>query len=56
MNKQDLQNNINQGENEQVEFKTSFSKEVIESLVAFSNTNFPISFPFRGKYPPAGGG
>lgn len=38
MNKQDLQNTIHQGENEQVEFKTSFSKEVIESLVAFSNT------------------
>lgn len=38
MNRQDLQNSINQGENEQVEFKTSFSKEVIESLVAFSNT------------------
>jgi ATP-dependent DNA helicase RecG len=38
MNIQDLQKNIVLGENEQVEFKTSFTKEVIESLVAFSNT------------------
>jgi ATP-dependent DNA helicase RecG len=29
---------IKQGENEGIEFKTSFCKEVIESIVAFSNT------------------
>lgn len=29
---------LQQGENEQVEFKTSFSKEVIETLVAFANS------------------
>ncbi len=29
---------INQGESEVIEFKTSFNKSVIESLVAFSNS------------------
>jgi|LakMenEpi03Aug12_release.lakeMendotaPanAssembly.Ray.scaffolds.fasta_scaffold273788_2 ATP-dependent DNA helicase RecG len=38
MNKKDIEKTIVQGESELVEFKTSFSKEVIESLVAFSNT------------------
>jgi len=30
---------IKQGENQTIEFKTSFQKEVIESAVAFANTN-----------------
>jgi ATP-dependent DNA helicase RecG len=30
---------ISDGENEKVEFKQSFSKVVIETLVAFSNTH-----------------
>jgi len=30
---------ISHGESDKVEFKTSFQKEVIESIVAFSNTN-----------------
>ena len=34
-----LQNSISQGESETVELKTSFSDEVIISLVAFANTN-----------------
>lgn len=38
MTEPDLQNIINSGENEKVEFKTSFNKEVIETIVAFSNT------------------
>jgi len=38
MNLNELQNIISQGENETVEFKQSFSKTVIETLVAFSNT------------------
>ena len=29
---------INNGENQTTEFKTSFQKEVIESIVAFANT------------------
>ncbi len=29
---------INNGENKTTEFKTSFQKEVIESIVAFANT------------------
>ncbi len=33
-----LSNILTQGENEKVEFKTSFSKVVIETLVAFANT------------------
>jgi ATP-dependent DNA helicase RecG len=33
-----IQHIIQQGENEQVEFKSSFSDEVIISLVAFANT------------------
>jgi ATP-dependent DNA helicase RecG len=37
MNKH-IQHIIQQGENEQVEFKSSFSDEVIISLVAFANT------------------
>lgn len=39
MNQKELQNIISKGENQQVEFKTSFSDAVIETLVAFSNTN-----------------
>jgi len=39
MNKQELQNIILQGENEQVEFKEIFNKQVIESVVAFANTS-----------------
>jgi len=38
MYKNDIIHIINNGENECVEFKTSFGKEVIESIVAFSNT------------------
>ena len=38
-NLQELQNAIAEGENQTVEFKTSFSKEVIESIVAFANAN-----------------
>jgi ATP-dependent DNA helicase RecG len=38
MNLNELQNIISQGENETVEFKQSFSKTVIETLAAFSNT------------------
>jgi len=38
MYKNDIIHIINKGENECVEFKTSFGKEVIESIVAFSNT------------------
>ncbi|NCP22505.1 MAG: hypothetical protein GW847_10970, partial [Zetaproteobacteria bacterium] len=34
-----LFNIINQGESEVLEFKTNFSRSVIESLVAFSNTS-----------------
>ena len=34
----ELQNIISLGESETLEFKTAFSKEVIESLVAFANT------------------
>ena len=33
-----IKNIINQGESDILEFKSSFSKEVIESIVAFSNT------------------
>ena len=29
---------IKNGENEQIEFKESFNKEVIETIVAFANT------------------
>jgi ATP-dependent DNA helicase RecG len=29
---------IQQGENQKIEFKTTFQKEVIESVVAFANT------------------
>ena len=38
MNKEDIINIINKGESETVEFKSSFSKSVIETIVAFSNT------------------
>ncbi|MCD6179131.1 MAG: putative DNA binding domain-containing protein [Bacteroidales bacterium] len=38
MTESKLQQIIKQGENEIVEFKQSFSKSVIETLVAFSNT------------------
>ena len=34
----ELKHIINQGESEKQEFKTSFSKAVIETIVAFSNT------------------
>jgi ATP-dependent DNA helicase RecG len=37
MDKNSLQHIIAQGENEQTEFKTSFNKEVIETIVAFAN-------------------
>ncbi len=37
MNFSQLKHIITQGENEKVEFKLSFSKSVIETLVAFSN-------------------
>jgi predicted HTH transcriptional regulator len=33
-----LLNIIKQGENESLELKSSFTKEVIETIVAFSNT------------------
>jgi len=33
----ELQQHISKGENEFLEFKTSFNKEVIETLVAFAN-------------------
>ena len=39
MDKEVILHIIKQGENESVEFKTSFGKEVIESIVAFSNTS-----------------
>ena len=39
MDKEVILHIIKQGENENVEFKTSFGKEVIESIVAFSNTS-----------------
>ena len=38
MTQQELQNIINNGEGERLEFKSNFSKAVIETLVAFSNT------------------
>lgn len=38
MNKRKIQNIISKGESETVEFKTSFSKSVIETLVAFANS------------------
>ena len=38
MNSEELQNIISQGENEQVEFKETFNKQVIETVVAFANT------------------
>ncbi len=38
MDKEEILQIIKQGENETIEFKTSFGKEVIESIVAFSNT------------------
>lgn len=38
MNNQEFNNTIISGENEKVEFKSSFNDEVITSLVAFSNT------------------
>ena len=37
MNKKELQNIISKGENEKVEFKESFNKQTIETLVAFAN-------------------
>lgn len=37
MTEKEIKNNISQGENEFVEFKSSFNKEVIETLVAFAN-------------------
>ncbi len=39
MNNKKLLHIISKGENEQVEFKTSFNKQTIESVVAFSNTS-----------------
>ena len=39
MNIADLQNIISLGESETLEFKSSFNAEVIETLVAFANTN-----------------
>ena len=36
--KEEISHIIKQGESESIEFKTSFGKEVIESIVAFSNT------------------
>ena len=38
MTKKELLHIISQGENEQVEFKSSFNKAVFETVVAFSNT------------------
>ncbi len=38
MTDQELHHLIQQGESETLEFKTSFSKTVIETIVAFSNT------------------
>lgn len=38
MNNKQLLNSINQGESETLEFKSSFNKAVIETIVAFSNT------------------
>ena len=38
MTKKELLHIVRQGETERVEFKTSFNKLVIETLVAFSNT------------------
>jgi len=35
----ELQQIITNGENTEVEFKSSFGKECIETIVAFSNTN-----------------
>ena len=39
MTKTELQNIFNIGENQTVEFKTSFDKEAIETITAFANTN-----------------
>ena len=39
MKESNIFNIINEGENQKTEFKTSFGKAVIESVVAFSNTN-----------------
>jgi len=39
MTQTDLQNIIKSGESDTVEFKQSFNKTVIETLVAFSNSN-----------------
>ena len=44
MNKILLDTIILKGENEQVEFKTSFSKEVIESLVAFIKKHLMVEY------------
>lgn len=38
MTEKELQYILRSGENEKVEFKTSFNKDVIETLVAFANT------------------
>ncbi|MCD4682066.1 MAG: ATP-binding protein, partial [Bacteroidales bacterium] len=38
MEEKELIKLVNQGESETLEFKTSFSKAVIETIVAFSNT------------------
>lgn len=38
MTSKELQHIINKGENETLEFKQTFNKSVIETLVAFSNT------------------
>lgn len=38
MKQKDLEKFIKQGETQSVEFKSSFNKSVIESLVAFANT------------------
>jgi len=38
MNKETILHIINQGENEQVEFKQNFNRQAIETLVAFANS------------------
>lgn len=39
------------GESETIEFKTSFSDEVIISLVAFANTNGGVVYIVFANYP-----
>ena len=38
MNNEDILHIIKKGENEKIEFKSSFNKSIIETIVAFSNT------------------